>query len=320
MHDPTDRAGRPRVIWNVNAGSKAGLPTNRIDEPGLRALLARHGLDDDIVATATGDECRAATRSALDAGCRPIVAAGGDGTTALVATELLGTDVPLGLLPLGSAMNLARSLAIPRDHDAAAAILAEGHERVIDVGLVAGGEATAHPTAAAGAAGERPFFECVSVGLSAELFAAAHEFDKGRYSSLLNLIEILRREHRHDIRLRLDGNLVRDRAIMIAIANTPFTGLGFTIAPDARLDDGLLDVRIFRRFTTFEVVRHFWSIAFGRRAHGPRIEQRRAREVVVETIGLPSRADDYDLGPTPIVARSRPRALRVIAPPVPDRG
>jgi diacylglycerol kinase (ATP) len=291
-------ATTPVVIWNVNAGSKAGLPTNGIDERGLRELMARHGLGGELVPTRSEDEARAAVRRALEGGRRPIVAAGGDGTTELIASELLDTGVALGILPLGSAMNLSRSLGIPRDHDQAADVIAIGREWQIDVGEV----------------GDRRFYECVSIGLSAELFAAAHAVDKGRYWSLLALIGLVRRARRRVFRMRLDGEVIEGRAIMIAIANTPYTGLGFTVAPDARLDDGQLDVRIYRRLTPLEIARHFWSIAFGRRAYEPRVEQHRASRVAMETAGLRCRADDFDLGRTPVSAGVRPRALTVIVP------
>jgi diacylglycerol kinase (ATP) len=288
----------PRVIWNPKAGSKAGIPTNGIDERGLRELLRRHGLGEDLVATETEDEARQAAIAALTDGSRPVVAAGGDGTAYLVAEELLGTDVPLGILPLGSAMNLARSLHIPRDLDAAAAILAAGHERVIDVGEVAG----------------RTFLEAVSIGLGAQILAEAHAFDEGRYSSILELIGVLRRARRARIRLRVDDRLINVKAIAVVVANAPFTGLGLNLAPDAELDDGWLDIRVFRRYSRTELLRHFWSIAFGRRAYAPRVDGYRARRVSVETRGLPCRADDFDLPPSPLDLVVRPGVLRVIAP------
>ncbi|MEA2632753.1 MAG: hypothetical protein QOE66_2972 [Chloroflexota bacterium] len=297
-------SGRHRVIWNRSAGSKAGLPTNNeLDEAALRDLLVRHGLGDDIVPTESEDEARAAVRAAIADGCRPIVAAGGDGSAYLVAHELLGTDIPLGILPLGSAMNLARSLGIPRDLESAATVLAAGAERVIDVGEAAG----------------RPFFEAVSIGLSAQLLGAAHALDRGRYRSIFELIGVLRRARRSRLRLRLDGQLVEHRALSAVVANMPFTGLALDVAPDASLEDGLLDIRVFRHYSRLEFLRHFWSIAFGRRAYTPKVVSYRARLVSVETAGLPCRADDFDLGRSPLEIAAKPGLLRVIAPSEPPR-
>ena len=74
-----------------------------------------------------------------------VVAAGGDGTIGAVASALLGTDVALGVLPLGSVMNIPRMLGVPRDLEAAAIALATGERRRIDVGEAGGGRSMRRP-------------------------------------------------------------------------------------------------------------------------------------------------------------------------------
>jgi diacylglycerol kinase (ATP) len=291
---------RIRVVWNATAGSKAGLPTNLIDEAALREALARHDTLIELAAPTSEGEAREAVRRAVGDGVDVVAAAGGDGTVALVADELIGTQVALGILPLGSAMNLARSLEIPRDLDEAVAILLDGERRPIDVGYV----------------GERPFHEAVSVGLSAALFAEAQRIDRGQYRALGGLIHVLTSHRPAAVRIRLDEREIVTRALMVTVAIAPYTGLGLTLAPDARLDDGFLDVRIVGRFSTRELVHHFWSIAFGRRAYHPRIRTERARTVRVESRRpMPVRADDADLGTTPVEVTLRRRCLWVIAGP-----
>ena len=291
-------SSRVCVVYNPGAGTRPRLPAESIDGPGIRELLARHGMDADVAETGSEAAGRQAARDAIGAGYRAVIAAGGDGTFDLVAGELIGRDTPVGILPLGRAMNVARSLSIPRELEQAAAILAAGHERVIDVGV----------------AGGRTFYEIASIGLSAEILGLAHAFDKGHRGSVLELIRVLVRFRRTRVRLRLDDRVLEARGLMLVVANGPYTGMGLTLAPDARLDDGELDVRIFRRFSRLELLRHFWAIAFGRRAYAPQVTERRARRVVVETPGLACRADATDLDRTPIEITVRPRALRVIAP------
>jgi diacylglycerol kinase (ATP) len=292
-------SSRVCVVYNPSAGTRPRLPAESIDGPGIRELLARHGMDADVAETRSEAAGRQAARDAIGAGYRAVVAAGGDGTFDLVAGELIGRDTPVGILPLGRAMNVARSLSIPRELEQAAAILAAGHERVIDVGV----------------AGGRTFYEIASIGLSAEILGLAHAFDKGRHGSFVELVRVLVRLRRVPVRLRLDDRRLETRGLMVVVANGPYTGLGLTLAPDARLDDGLLDVRVFRRFSRLELIRHFWSIAFGRRAYAPEVSAYRARRVVIETPGLPCRADAVDLGRSPIELTVRPAVLRVIAPP-----
>jgi diacylglycerol kinase family enzyme len=88
-----------------------------------------------------------------------------------------------------------------------------------------------------------------------------------------------------------------------------------TVAPDARLDDGLLDVGVWRRFSKPELLHHLFSIAFGRRRYTPQVDMYRSSKVrVTSAHPLPCRADSRDLGTTPVVFGVRPGALRVIVP------
>jgi len=258
-------------------------------------------LGDDLVVTESEEEAIAATRDAVAQGYDVVVAAGGDGTVGTVACELLGTETALGVLPLGSVMNVARMLGIPRDLEEAAAIIAAGEARPIDVGEAKG----------------QIFFEGGSVGLHAAVFREARraDSDSGRYRALWSALWMLVRYRPPRMVIHLDDRVLTTRALAVSIANGPYSGLGFTVSPDASLDDGLLDVVIFSRFSRTELIRHFGSIAFGRRQYTPRTATYRTSRVRIEGVHpLPCRADAHDLGLTPVEYITRPGALRVIAP------
>lgn len=290
---------RVLVVWNPSAGSKAGVPTNLVDETTLRETLRRHGLGDDVFVGEDEDAVRHRVADAVRDGYEVVVAAGGDGTAGLVARELLGTTSALALLPLGSAMNIARSLDIPRDLDEAAAIVASGEIREIDVG-----ESDGHV-----------FFEIASIGLSAAIFAEAQRIDRGRYSSLLDLVRVVVRCRPTRVLLTVDGTSSTMHALMLAVANTPYTGLGLTLAPAASVDDGAFDVTVFRGFSRWELILHLGAIAAGRRRYSPKVATFRGTRISVEARRpLPVRADADDLGTTPATFVVRPRSLRVIAP------
>jgi diacylglycerol kinase (ATP) len=115
--------------------------------------------------------------------------------------------------------------------------------------------------------------------------------------------------------LRLDDRVLTTRALAVAIANGPYSGLAFTVAPAADVDDGKFDVVIFSRFSRTELIRHFISIAFGRRRYTAKTATYRSSQVRIEGVHpLPCRADNHDLGSTPVEYAVRPSALRVIAP------
>ena len=288
------------MLVNPHSGAKAGIPTNRATEAEVRAVMARHGLGDELIMTPSEEEAIAATRDAVAQGYDVVIAAGGDGTVGAVARALLGTETALGILPLGSVMNVARMLGIPRDLEGAAAVIATGATRIIDVGEAKG----------------QIFFEGGSVGLNAAVFRAAQRADSdgGRFRSLLAALWVLLRYRPPRMVIHLDDRVFTTRALAVSIANGPYSGLGFTVSPDAILDDGLLDVVVFSRFSRAELIRHFGAIAFGRRRYTAKATTYRSARVRVEGVhSLPCRADAHDLGRTPVEFTIRPRALRVIA-------
>ena len=291
---------RVRVIWNASAGSKGGIPTNSCSEDELRDLMARHGLGSELRTPESAGEVRALAAAAARDGYDLVVAAGGDGTIGLVAGELLESRTALGILPLGSVMNVARSIGLPRDLAAAADVLTSGQVRAIDVGEARG----------------RPFYEVGSVGMNAAMFREAQRFDRGDWLSIVRTLWVAIRYRPARMAIRLDDRVIRTRALMVTIANGPYTGIALTVAPDARLDDGRFDVVVFRRFSKLQLLRHLGGIAFGRQRPAPEVATFRSSTVHVSSRhGLPCRADSRDLGSTPVEFRVRPAALRVVLPP-----
>jgi diacylglycerol kinase (ATP) len=292
-----DQRRRIRVIWNANAGSKSRVGATGTTRDAMLDLLSRHGLGSELVETATPEEATKAAREAAAGGYDVVVAAGGDGTIARVAEGLLGTESALGILPLGTIMNIPRMLGIPRDLEPAAAIVAAGTIGRIDVGEARG----------------QVFYESGSVGMNAAMFREAQRFDDGDWSSVVRTVWTALRYRPARMQIRLDDRRIRTRALMVTVSNGPFTGAGMTVAPAARLDDGRLDVRVFRRFSKWQLIRHLLSIAFGRYRYAPQVSTYRSRRIEVSSVHpLPCRADSNDLGFTPVVFEVRPRALSVV--------
>lgn len=289
-----------RIVWNAAAGHKGGIPTGGTTEEELRELIAGLRLDAELLASESEDDSRRLAREAIKAGCEVVVAAGGDGTAGCLAQELLDTPVALGLLPLGSVMNIGRMLGVPRDLAEAGAVLARGETDTIDVGEANG----------------RLFYEAASVGMNAAMFREAQHFEDGDYGSPLRAMWVALRYRPARITVHLDSETVPTRALMVAVANGPYSGVGMTVAPEARLDDGLFDVVVFRHYSKFELLRHLGAIAFGRRRYTPHARTYRSANVRVESARpLPSRADSNDLGTTPLECRVRRASLRVVVGP-----
>lgn len=284
------------VMLNPEAGRRGPVATG-IPIEEIEGALDRAGLRYELVVPEEPDAIPELARAAIERGAGLVVAAGGDGTVRMVAGAVIGSQAVLGILPLGSVMNIARMLEIPRELDQAAALLASAPPLEIDVGEVDG----------------QRFFEGVSIGLSSELFRFVDDLQQGQLGSPLDFLRTFRRYRPRRVRLVIDDRPYTARALAVVIANGPYVGAGLTVAPAARLDDGLLDVVLFRRFSRWDLLRHFVGIAFGRRRYHPRIMTLAGKHIRVEARSpLPVRADGNDLGTTPVEVRVIPRALRVI--------
>ena len=292
---------RTCLIVNPNAGRKAGLTTNAFGVEDARALLERHGVEAEIWETERPGHGTALARKAARERYRRVIAAGGDGTAEEVAEGLVGTTVELGILPLGSIMNIARMLGIPRDLDAAARVIKERRVARIDVGR------------ASTQARSDYFIEAAGVGIDAGLFAYVNQIDGGNWRSLRPLITYMWRYRPRRLTLVLDGRPMRFRAMMVSVANGPYVGAALAVAPDARLDDHKFDVEVFTRFGKLELLRHFLSIAGGRRVYHPKVRTFRAQTVeVIPDRPMMVHGDSRPLATTPARFEVLPSALAVI--------
>jgi YegS/Rv2252/BmrU family lipid kinase len=299
LQGPRPEARQVRVLWNPSSGRTTGIGAGEISRDALLDLMARHGLGSDLHETRSAGDAGRLAREAVDRDYDVVVAAGGDGTIAPIARELLDSPTALGILPLGTVMNIPRMLGIERDLEVAAELIEAGRRRLIDVGMADG----------------TVFYEAASVGIHAASSRELNQADHADYGAMLRSIVAAIRYRPSRMTIELDGSRrIQTRALLVAVANGPFMGPGFTIAPDASLEDGLFDVRIFLGYSKTELVRHLFGIAFGRRRYEPRARTERAATVrIMGRRPLPARADSADLGSTPVLFRTRPQALWVIA-------
>ena len=299
-HEPTSAAIVP-IIWNPRAGEKVPGNASGADEARLRELLSANGVRGEVISTESPEDAARVARRAIADGVQLVVAAGGDGTISRLGLELLGKDVALGILPLGTVMNIPRMLGIPRELDEAARVLASRRVAMIDVGEANG----------------RVFFETASVGMNAAMFRAAQHFEEGDWGSPLRVLTVALRFRPARMEITLDAaQRIHTRGLMVTVSNGAYTGMGMTVAPMARLNDGRFDIRVFRHFSKFELLRHMASIMFGRRGFTPHVSTYRSAYVRVDGHRLlPCRADAHDLGTTPLECRVRPASLRVVVGP-----
>ena len=300
-----DCSRRPALIFNPNAGAKLGVSTNPASPDAACAALDAARVSYDSWPTERPGHATELARQAVAEGRPLVVAAGGDGTVNEVAQGLAGSDVALGVMPLGSVMNVARTLHIPRDLGEAAALIAEGQTLEMDLGRASSG------------AGSTYFLEAAGVGLDAALFRYFNRLEKGapRLPVLRAGWKFVRGLGQPRLLLEIDGQPRRVRAPMVTVANSPFLGAAYAIAPQALIDDGWLDVVIFHRLSALHVLVYLMLVAGGRPFPRPRgVESLRAKRIDVRTARrpLPAHADGELLGQTPVTYEVVPHALRVI--------
>lgn len=158
-----------------------------------------------------------------------VLLGGGDGTLHAAAPALHETGLPLGILPLGTANDLARSLDIPDTPDAAAAIVLAGRIRPIDVGTVNG----------------IPYFNVASLGLSVAVTRQLSGIMKRRLGMLaypLAAALTIVRYRRFSVALRVDGEEILTRTLQVAVGNGVYYGGGNLVDANAAIDDGILNV------------------------------------------------------------------------------
>ena len=258
-----------------------------------------------FVPTSEAEDGLALTRRAVAAGASLVFAAGGDGTVRACAEALAGTGVPLAIVPLGTANLTARALGVPAQADRAVGAGFDGRDRRIDLALLEGtglDGTGVDMTSRSGTEGSAVRFAAMAgIGLDAAVVEAAGEQLKRRLGWVAYGVAGVTRLSLppRDFSVRLDdAEPLRRRARCVVVANAGLLPGGFTLLPEARLDDGLLDVGILAPSGTWGWVRVAGRVlARGRRQDRP-LERFQARRVqVTADVELPRQVDGEIVAP-----------------------
>jgi len=282
--------------------------------PKLRLLQERGYEVEDLSAASLAlatDRARGAVLAGLDA----LVVVGGDGMVHLGVNVVAETDLPLGIVPAGTGNDIARTLGLPkpgRVDDSVAAIehgLHAGPRRVDAVRV-----------GPPGTAAHEWFLGVLSCGFDAQINARANEmtWPKGSGRYVRALLAELPRFEPYGYRVTMDDHVWESTGTLVAVANVPWIGGGLKIAPDAVVDDGLLDVVVAGPFSKPGVVKIFPGIYGGKHVGHPSVEIYRSRSVLIEPLtelgALPPAAfsDGERVGPLPLKVTIEPSALSIL--------
>jgi diacylglycerol kinase (ATP) len=315
---PVSAPGRLAVVVNPAAGGGRGARGAQA-LAALSRRLAGSRLEVVDVSSDSAEHAAARAREAVRDGARALVVVGGDGMVHLGAGVVAGTDVPLGVLPAGTGNDVARSLGIPVDDPAAALDLLVA--ALTQDACVAIDAVRAQAPATGGApARSRWFAGVMGAGFDAVVNERANGWrrPRGRLRYPLATARELPVFRPRPYELTLDdGPVERTRAMLVTVANTPSYGGGMRVCPQARPDDGLLDVLVLEPVSRAELVRFLPSVYSGGHVDHPKVSIRRARSVRVSAPDIVAYADGERVGPLPLTCTVVPGALRVLAPPRP---
>ncbi len=261
------------------------------------------------VARRPGDVERLAA-DALRRGYGRVIAVGGDGTVQEAINGIAAGQGPveLGIVPLGSGNDLARGLGLPSDLERAWRVAVGHATRPVDVAA-----------ARNGAGIERWFASAGGIGFDAQVanrMAARRWWQAGRAGYLATTLIELRRFRNSAASIRIDDGEVADRVLFVAIANGPFYGGGMRIAPDARVDDGLLDVCVVGDVSRLTAIRQLPNLYRGTHVRHPSVSTGRGRRVTIEgEPGTPVHLDGEPFGTLPLAVSVGQWTLDVASEP-----
>jgi diacylglycerol kinase (ATP) len=230
-----------KLLFAINPVSGGKDKTAEIDQI---KTFCQHTNAEVEVLMLTGEDDLALLRDRI-AQTRPdrLVAMGGDGTIKLVAEAGMATNLPVAILPAGSANGMARELGLPDSFADALQLTTGGHEKAIDL-LRVNGEICLHLS---------------DIGLNAQL---VRYYQKNKLRGMLGYArgvwQVLLRKRILTVNIQTHDSLLRREAYMVVLANARTYGTGAVINPDGRLDDGQFEVVIMRRLSFLEVLKMFW--------------------------------------------------------------
>jgi Sphingosine kinase and enzymes related to eukaryotic diacylglycerol kinase len=297
----------PATVF-VNPAAGGGGARRKVAR--ARQAFARRNFPVKIVETRSREEFRSSVRLAIGEGCTTLIAMGGDGTVQLLVREVIGRDARVGVMPAGGGNDFAAALGVSRNLEDAAEAIVRGKCRLVDVvGVqVAGG----HQAVYLGGGG---------MGLDADAVRyAAGRFLMwpGKLRYLASAIVALRGFSGIQVNLEFPDNdlpPISKKVLLAAVLNTPTCGGGLRLAPQAQVDDGMLEVVLLEMLSRREVLALIPRLLVTGELKTKRTTRLRAPSVRISAPGqLWFQGDGELLGIAPVEVRAMPRALCVLAP------
>jgi diacylglycerol kinase (ATP) len=293
--------GKKKIIFIVNP--KAGItPKSKVVIELLAGnIIPASRFIPEVVFTERAGHATDLAKDAISRGFDIVVASGGDGTINEVACAMAGTGIAMGILPAGSGNGLARCLGISMNYALALRTIIRGKTKLIDVATV----------------NDILFTSIAGIGFDA--FVAekfANSYIRGMVSYMRIVLKEFRKYQPATYNITIDGVPKSSEALMIVFANSDQFGFNTRIAPDAKVDDGLLDICIIKKMPVSQLLNVGYHVMRGTPVKtgyaeyfkGRNISIENTSEMVMNIDGEPKTVN------TPVSISIKPLALNVIVP------
>lgn len=289
-----------RYYFIVNPVAAAGACLKRF--AAVQKELARRGVRYTAVYSERPGHAGELARLALrgDAGC--VVSAGGDGTFREIAEVMMGSGIPLGILPFGTGNDLIRALGIPADPGAALEALLEGSPRKVDA-VTANGQL---------------FVNVAGLGFDVDVLEKTRHYKdslrvRGIFPYILGILHALLQPKTYHIKARSREQSLDMDAFLVSVGNGTHIGGGMMVTPLADMSDGLLDICAVRRVGRLKVLRCLTKFIRGKHLGLDITTYFKTRELTVES-EPPARVqlDGEIIETTPVTFKVRPGALSIL--------
>ncbi len=302
------------LIYNPQAG-----PANLAAVTTLVADSWRtRGWDVAIKPTQFVGHATELAREAAVAGHQLTLVAGGDGTLGEAVNGLAGSDTALGLLPMGTGNSLAKELLMPRPtrwdkHKLlqASDALAAGHVQQIDLGVTVDAE------------GKNGRFWILWAGVGVDGFLVEQLEPRPKWSKSMGVVgyalqglAVMPKVPSLQAKVEIDGRIYEDAYAVVLISNCQrYAGGEVLLSPQAKFDDGLFEVWLFRGNGIPRILRHLFNIKLGRHLAGDEIVMVNGRSITIHTEpAAPAQLDGERAGSSPLTCQIQPGALRLLVP------
>jgi YegS/Rv2252/BmrU family lipid kinase len=292
---------KKKIVFIVNP--KAGItPKSKVVIELLAGnIIPSSRFIPEVIFTERAGHATEIAREAVKNGADIVVASGGDGTVNEVACAMANTGIPMGILPAGSGNGLARCLGISMSYALALRTIIRGNTKLMDVATV----------------NDILYTSIAGIGFDAHV---AQKFSETFIRGMISYMQITLNEFSSykplTYKLTIDGISMEKHALMIIFANSNQFGFNTRIAPDAKVDDGYLDICVIKKMPATQLMNIGYHMMMGTPAKSGYAEYFKGKEITIENITDPLMNIDGEakIIKSPVTISIKPLALRVIVP------